>query len=178
MKLSITELRSVRQWRAATGLDAKRFHGLLPLFAEAYRRLFGASMAERETINPDGATLTSEEELLFFTLFSFKSGLTYDVLGLVCGLDGANAQRQQDVGIAVLKEALQTGGYAPKRSFQTVAEFHRDFLKRGPLLLDATEQRTQRPQDKQRQKGQYSGKKKPTPSRASSLPTSSGGSAT
>jgi hypothetical protein len=55
------------------------------------------------------------------------------VLGLVCGLDGSNAQRQQEVGIAVLKEALRAGGYPPKRTFQTVAEFHRCFAKRQDL---------------------------------------------
>ena len=178
MKLSITELRSVRQWRAATGLDAARFHALVPLFAAAYQRLYGAPMAERLTINPVGATFADETELLFFTLFSLKSGLTYDVLGLVCGLDGSNAQRQQEVGLAVLKDALQAGGYAPKRTFQTAAEFHRYFAKRGPLLLDATEQRTQRPGDKTQQRSQYSGKKKPTPSRPCSSPTSAAGLAT
>jgi hypothetical protein len=76
MKLSITELRSVRQWRAATGLDSVRFQALVPLFAAAYQRLYGAPMAERLTINPVGATFADEAELLFFTLFSLKPGLT------------------------------------------------------------------------------------------------------
>ncbi|MBO0361154.1 hypothetical protein J0X19_24560 [Hymenobacter sp. BT186] len=74
MKLSITELRTVRQWRAATGLDAVRFDALVPLFAAAYQRVYGASMAERPTINPVGATFADEGELLFFMLFSLKIG--------------------------------------------------------------------------------------------------------
>lgn len=74
MKLSITELRTVRQWRAATGLDAVRFEALVPLFAAAYQRVYGASMAQRPTINPVGATFADEGELLFFMLFSLKIG--------------------------------------------------------------------------------------------------------
>jgi hypothetical protein len=60
MKPSITELRSVRQWRAATGLDATRFQALVPLFVAAYQRLYGAPMAERLTTNPAGATFAHE----------------------------------------------------------------------------------------------------------------------
>ena len=44
------------------------------------------------------ASLQSEEELLYFTLFSLKCGLTYDLLGLVCGMDGSNAKRNQEIG--------------------------------------------------------------------------------
>ena len=36
---------------------------------------------------------------------------------------------------------------------------------KGPVLIDATEQRTQRPEDDAYQKQLYSGKKKPIPSR-------------
>jgi hypothetical protein len=163
MKLVIEDLKTDRQWRSATGFDKKKFEKLVIVYEQAYRELYGCPMAERETINPLGATLGNEEELLFFTLFSLKSGLTYDLLGLVTGMDASNAQRNQEIGLEVLKKTLEDGGYAPKREFSSEGEFHRYFVKRGTLILDATEQRTQRPANMEQQKEQYSGKKKPTP---------------
>ena len=106
--------------------------------------------------------MKDEEDLLFFTLFSCKSGLTYDVLGLVCGLDGATAKRRQDEGLAVLREALRLAHCLPEREFQSPAELQRYFSKRRAVLLDATEFATQRPQEKATQKAQYSGKKNAT----------------
>ena len=40
------------------------------------------------------------------TLFSLKSGLRYDVLGLVCGMDKSTAKRNQDVGLEILGKTL------------------------------------------------------------------------
>ncbi len=103
--------------------------------------------------------LNSYEELLFFTLFSLKSGLTYDLLGLVTGMDGTNAMRNQKVGISILKEALLLGGYAPKREFKNVEDFKEFFKDTDSIILDGTEQRIQRPKDTEKQKDSFSGKK-------------------
>ena len=105
-------------------------------------------------------SLPSEEELLYFTLFSLKSALTYDLLGVVCGMDGSNAKRNQELGLTVLKEALAAAGYAPKRAFKSAAEFAAYLKKEKTLLLDGTEQRIQRPGDDEEQKACYSGKKR------------------
>ncbi|WP_167851943.1 hypothetical protein [Hymenobacter elongatus] len=43
-------------------------------------------LPDKMIINPVGTSVKSEADLLFFTLFSCQSGLTYDVLGLVCGM--------------------------------------------------------------------------------------------
>ena len=103
--------------------------------------------------------------LLFFTLFSLKSGLTYDVLGLVTGLDGSNAKRNQERGLQVLKHALSKAGVLPKREFKTVEEFNIYFAGKKELLLDGLEQRIQRPSDYDVQKGFYRGKKNVTPTK-------------
>ena len=100
------------------------------------------------------------EDLLFFTLFSLKSGLTYDLLGLVTGMDASNAKRNQQIGISLLKEALSSGGYAPKREFKDVEEFKEFFKDSDSIIIDGTEQRMQRPKDTEKQKDSYSGKKK------------------
>ncbi len=96
--------------------------------------------------------------------------MTYDVLGLVCGLDGATAKRRQDDGLAVLREALQLAGCLPEREFQSPAELQRYFSKRRAVLLDATEFAIQRPTEKEAQKAHYSGKKNGTRSKPLSPP--------
>lgn len=163
MQLTTESLRTPRQWRAVLGCDAHHFQELLLIFREAYHALRQAQLSDRLLLNPVGSRFASEEELLFFTLFSCKSGLTYDVLGHVCGMDGATAKRRQEEGWAVLREALKKGGHLPERAFSSPGELQRYFTKRRAVLLDATEFATQRPQKKQAQQQRYSGKKNDTP---------------
>ena len=159
MKISVQDLKTPRQWRASVGCDARHFEELLIVFSEAYAALNLMQLSERMLIHPAGARIKNEADLLFFTLFSCKSGLTYDVLGLVCGMDAATAKRRQEEGLAVLREALRLADCLPEREFQSPAEFQRYFSKRRAVLLDATEFATQRPQEKEAQKARYSGKK-------------------
>lgn len=160
MKLQLADLKTERQWRAATGLDKHRFEKLLGIFQSAYKTLYGQSVAQRHALIEVTPSLTSEAELLYFTLFSLKSGLTYDLRGIVCGLDGANAKRNQELGVKVLQQALETVSGVPQREFKSVQDFEEYLKKEKTLILDGTEQRIQRPQDSEEQKACYSGKKK------------------
>lgn len=90
--------------------------------------------------------------MLLFTLFSLKSGLSYDLLGFTTGMDGSTAKRNQDIGIAVLSHTLAASGHVPKRNFGSVEEFKEYFQDKGTILIDATEQRTQRPGESDYQK--------------------------
>jgi len=163
MELKISDLKPERQWRAATGFDQARFEKLLELFTASYLNLYGKTVAERQADIEVTPSLTSEEELLFFTLFSLKAGLTYDFLGLVCGMDAANAKRNQELGQRVPEQSLARAGCLPKREFKNAAEFAEQLSKEKTLIFDGTEQRTQRPSDDESQKENYSGKKKGTP---------------
>jgi len=136
MKISIHDLKTPRQWRSAVGCDAYQFEQLVSVFAQAYETLHGMQLSDRMAINPVGTSIKSETDLLFFTLFSCKSGLTYDVLGLVCGMDAATAKRRQEEGLAVLREALQLADCLPARDFQSPAELQRYFSKRRAILLE------------------------------------------
>ena len=49
----------------------------------------------------------------------------------------------------------------PKRNLLTIKEFEEFFKDEKDLIIDATEQRIQRPSDNEMQKETYSGKKKP-----------------
>ena len=133
------------------------------MFSASYFNLYGKSVAERQAELEVIPSLTSEEELLLFTLFSLKAELTYDLLGLVCGLDGANAKRNQELGLRVLEQTLATAGCLPKRAFSDAAEFAKYLAKEKTLIFDGTEQRTQRPSNAAAQKENYSGKKSVTP---------------
>ena len=160
MNFSVDNLTTERKWRAATGFSQERFNQLVPHFKVAYFRVNGVDMTERGAFIPHEVVIKTEEELLLFTLFSFKANLTYDLLGLVSGMNGSNAKRNQESGITVLKDALAQTGHAPKREFASVAEFETYFQAYETLLVDGTEQRKQRPGNKEAQKDCYSGKKK------------------
>lgn len=163
MAISYKDVRHERQWKASTGLTEEQFFKLVKLFAQAYETLFGASMEVRQNNSTGISTFTTYADLLFFTLYSVKSGLTYDLLGLTFGLDGANAYQNQALGLRVLRAALEQGGHMPKRSYQSIEEFKEHWSEEGEMLMDATEQRRQRPGNQQEQKEDYSGKKKHTP---------------
>jgi hypothetical protein len=167
MKLQIADLKTERQWRAAMGLDQARFEKLLVLFTDSYLSLHGQSVAARQADLKVTPSLTSEAELLLLTLFSLKSGLTYDLLGLVCGMDAANAKRNQELGLRVLEQTLAAVACLPKREFRNVAEFAAYLTNEETLIFDGTEQRTQRPTDDGAQKENYSGKKNAIPPKPS-----------
>ena len=152
-------MKTERQWRSSTGLTKGKFETLLVFFQASYERMYGKSIQERTSESPNSPSITNYSELLFFTLFSLKSGLTYDLLGFVSGINGSNAKRNQTMGIEILKDALSKIGVLPKRNFESPQDFKTYFEEHKTLILDATEQRVQRPQDNEVQKEYYSGKK-------------------
>jgi hypothetical protein len=164
MKLQISDLTTERQWRAAIGADRARLEKLLVLFTASYCELFGHSVAHRQADLEVTPSLQSEQELLFFTLFSLKASLTYDVLGFVSGMDAANAKRHQTLGLQVLEQALRTAHCLPRRTFANAAEFAEYFQHEETLSFDGIEQRIQRPRDNETQKDPYSGKNSAIPS--------------
>ena len=126
---------------------------------------FGQTVAQRQAEIEVSPSLASEEELLFFTLFSLKAGLTYDALGFVSGMDTSNAKRNQELGLKVLEHALAAAQCLPKRKFKDAAEF-KEYLHNEPMVIfDGLEQRMQRPHEDEVQRDFYSGKKSATPSR-------------
>lgn len=161
MKLQIAELKTDRQWSATTGLTSAQFTKLLSCFTQSYFELYGKTVAQRHTDLAVTPTFTSESELLFFTLFSLKAGLTSDVLGFVCGLDIANARRNQELGLKVLQHALEAAQCLPRRTFKEATDFKKYLANEATLIFDGLEQRMQRPHDDEVQRDFYSGKKMP-----------------
>ena len=117
-------------------------------------------MESRQSNSSQEATFRSYEDLLFFLLFSLKSGLTYDALGAVFNCDGSTAKVNQTLALPVLQAALSQMGVMPRREFSTVADFEAYFAKHDTLILDGTEQQIQRSKDNKLQQAHFSGKKK------------------
>jgi hypothetical protein len=159
MKLIIADLKDDRQWAAVTGLSKARFEKLLPWFEASYLELHGKTVTQRQAALDIPPSLPAEKDLLFYTLFSLKTGLTYDALGFVSGMDRANAKRNQTLGLAVLKHALAQAGCLPARTFADAEEFAAYVQDEQALIFDGLEQRTQRPHEHEAQADCYSGKK-------------------
>lgn len=163
MNIHYQKLNTNRQWKAATGVSQEQFEILAPLFSDAFIRLFGKSMQDRQNDGTTEACLKTPADLLFFLLFYMKNGLTLDVLGFVFGMNGSNSKRNLDIAIRVLRAALLPLDVLPKREFSDAAEFEEYFREHKTLILDGTEQRVQRPDNQAERKACYSGKKNVTP---------------
>lgn len=161
MKVQVSELRTNRRWRATTGLGQEQCEKRLVSFKEAYRAISHQSVQERQASSRKDGTLSSEEELLLFVLMSLKSGLTSDLMGVVCGMEASNVKTNQALGLRVLQETLATTGQAPKRRFLNVQEGEDSFNAIDVLIRDGTEPRIQRPPGPAAQKEYSSGKKSP-----------------
>lgn len=163
MATSYKDIKSDRQWRATSGLSEKKFYQLVSHFASTYKNIFGQEMHERQKNSSTKAHFQTYGDLLFFTLFSIKCGLTYDALGLVFGMRGSNAKAIQTFGLRILKTTLMNMGMAPAREFKNIKEFKKLIPDDGPIIIDGTEHRTQRPVNKEVRDKNYSGKKKTLP---------------
>ncbi|MFN7946357.1 MAG: hypothetical protein U0Z53_13480 [Blastocatellia bacterium] len=132
------------------------------MFTQTYFERYGQTVRQRQADLEISPTLTSEEELLFFTLFSLKAGLTDDLLGFVSGMDAANAKRNQQLGLDVLQQTLAAAQCLPRRTFKDAQEFKRALQNEPTLIFDGGGQRLQRPQENGVQRDFYSGKKSVT----------------
>ena len=161
MSISYKNIRDNRQWRASTGLDKDQFEKLVMEFKATYEEFLGETIFDRANSSSKQSRFTDYKELLFFLLYSIKSGLTYDLLGLSFDMDRGNAFRAQTFGLRILEMTLQHLDFMPKRFFEDLDDFKDSMSEHEQLLLDASEQRRQRPQNQEDQKDDYSGKKIP-----------------
>jgi len=157
--ISYQHICNERQWKASTGLTQTQFNDLTAHFEETYIFVNGLSINQiAEKIHVD-RLLPTYPDCLFFVLFQLKNALTYDALGLLIQTDASNAQRIFEKYLRLLEITLERKHIMPKRNFTTVDEFETYLKDNKDIILDASEQATQRPADKQAQKNAYSGKK-------------------
>ena len=161
-------LKSDRLMRATTGLSASEFNQLVQSFGQELQKgrwiryEIGVKRGDRERKPGGGRTgnLRSFKEKLFFVLFYFKCYPTFDVLGLLFDLNRSNACRNVQKLTAVLEKTLGKKMVLPKRKISTLKELFEIFPNVKDLFIDGTERPIQRPKDNEKQKENYSGKKK------------------
>ena len=157
-----------RLMKAITGLSVSEFKKLTGSFGQEFQNELwnkyqtGVEQKNRER-KPGGGrigNLTSAVEKLSFILFYFKCYPTFDVLGLLFNLDRSNSNRNAHKLTPILEKALGREMALPKRKTRTVEELFAIFPDVRDLFIDGTERPIQRPKNNEKQKENYSGKRK------------------
>lgn len=154
-----------RLLRATTGLNRQAFEALLPSFAPVYERSLFNPLAERQRAPGGGrkATLRTDEEKLFYILLYCKCYPTFDLLSVLFNFDRSCAHDWVHRLLPILETTLGEKQVLPVRKLRSLAEFMERFPEVKEVIIDGTERPVQRPQDPERQKEHYSGKRNGIP---------------
>lgn len=148
-----------------TGLTTAAFEQLVRSFNQAYQQQVADNEHQREQPRQRRrgggrkATLESSEDKLLFILFYFKLYPIQDLLGFFFGLSQAQANYWIHSLTPILNQALGYEQQLPARKARDIEQV----LAACPeleFILDGTERAIQRPKDRQRQRDNYSGKKR------------------
>lgn len=147
-----------REFKALTGLTKAQFEVLFTFFEPLYKL---------KQINPYSPEkhpkLQDKKEALFFILFYLKSYPTGEILAFNFGISYSCALQNIQYIKPILKRALQEAGTDILRSFGTEKQFQKCFEGVEDIIIDVFEINTQRPENEDIQKENYSGKKNNTP---------------
>ena len=153
-------LRSDRLMKALTGMTVAEFERLLPPFTAGLKKAQTKVKKERKRAIGGGRrhTLKNPTDKLFFILFYLKCYPTFDVAGLLYGVDRSQTQRWVKALLPVLEEVLGWQTVLPQRRIGTLEEFIQRFPAVKDVFIDGTERPVQRPQQAKAQQECYSGK--------------------
>jgi hypothetical protein len=155
-------LKQDRLLRALTGLNRKAFEEMLPSFQLAYEQSCTKPEIERKRASGGGrkATLKTIAQKLIYILLYCKCYPTFDLLSVLFNFDRSCAHDWVHRLLPVLETALGSKQVLPVRQLRDVEEFLERFPDVQEVIIDGTERPVQRPKDSEKQKEQYSGKKK------------------
>lgn len=160
-------LKNPRLTSALTGLTPEEFTHLLPTFTTVLIRKMKQRHAAHATKHKSRAFgggrkgfLPAAADKFFFILFYYKCYPTCDCLSFLFNCDRGNACRRQFFLSGILESTLGKKLALPKRQLRSVEDFFKAFPEAKEVFIDGTERPIQRPQDKEKQKANYSGKKK------------------
>lgn len=158
-------LKSPRLCSALTGLKPGEFTDLLPTFTEVLLK----KMKRQHNDNPHKqrafgggrkGCLPTPADKFFFILFYYKCYPTYDVLSFLFNADRGDLCRRQFFLSGIMESTLGKKLALPKRKLRSVEDFFKAFPEAKEVFIDGTERPIQRPKNKEKQKANYSGKKK------------------
>jgi hypothetical protein len=155
-------LNNDRLLRALTGLNRKAFDELCLVFGKVYEESLQQALKPRKRARGGGrkARLESTQAKLFFILFYFKCYPTFDVLSIIFDLDRGRSNRWVHRLQEILETALGQRMVLPERKIESIEAFLERFPEVKTVIFDGTERPVQRPKDDDKQKENYSGKKK------------------
>src|SRR6266487_3255859 len=162
---------------AMTGLTQAEFDQLLPHFQCALDQYVQQNYVDRDDRQREYGggrselTLVNIEDKLLFILYYVKAYPLQEILAFEFGMVQSTANEWIHILSAVLKTALDHGGYVPERDPKQLATVLESAAE-STYGIDGTERPRQRPRDAEKQKHYYSGKKKRTRSRISLLAAS------
>lgn len=164
--LTYADLRTKpKDFLSATGLTVEEFERLLPVFTAVYQEKCAnqtvAGLTRRR--KPGGGTkgkLSRSEDKLLFILVYQKTYPLQTMQGLHFGMSQSQANTWIHRLMPILQEALASMGMKPERDGQVLDSSEAVQAEPADWLLDGSERRRQRPQDTQKQRDHYSGKKK------------------
>ena len=155
-------LKQDRLLRATTGLNQKAFEELLVKFELVYLSTIQERAKTRERKIGAGrkAQLRTMKEKLFYILFYLKCYPTYDLASILFDFDRAQAYRWVHRLQPILEKTLGEKKKLPLRKLSSIDEFIEHFPEVNKVIVDGTERPICRPKDRDKQKENYSGKKK------------------
>lgn len=153
-------LRSDRIMKSLTGMTVSEFVRFLP----AYGEVLSVPGSEKKRLRAPGAgakhTLGTPEEKLFFILFYIKCYPTFDVAGFFFDADRSQPCRWVGTYLPLLEKTLGKKVVLPERKISSAEEFIRLFPEVREVFADGTERPVQRRKNYEKQREDYSGKKK------------------
>lgn len=157
-----------RLMRSVTGMSTKEFKQLSTDFGKElekdkqsrYEKGLKDGSRQRKPGGGRKGNLKTLEQKLFFVLFYFKCYPTFDLLGLLFDFNRADALRAVRRLTKILEKTLGRKMVLPKREIHSPEELFMLFPETKDILVDGTERPIQRPKNKDKQKRNYSGKKK------------------
>jgi hypothetical protein len=164
MRMTYAELKGKpRTLQSLTGMTVREFEALLPSFGCAWQTFIDETFEHDKRKRAYGAGRKPELEQLsdklLFILVYFRQYPTQEVQGYLFGLGQAQANEWIHRLTGVLNQALGDELQLPERRPAKLTAV----LAACPsleFLIDGTERAINRPQDKEKQKTYYSGKKK------------------
>ena len=152
-----------RVFLATTSVTVFEFEILLIAFAEAFAETAHRTVTNEVRFRKNGGgqrgKMRNLEAKLLFILSYVKNYPLQSYHGLQFGLSQPNTCRQIHTLLPKLKRALEILGCKPDRTAHDFAQRLKNQVERGELVQDGVERMRERPQDMDRQKLFYSGKK-------------------
>jgi len=153
-------MKSDRLMKAITGMTVGEFLAILPVFS----KILHETAVSKERVRQYGGgaihTLSDAEAKLFYTLLYLKCYPTFDLAAFFYNVDRAQTCRWTHSFMPILEKVLGKELVLPARQIKSAEEFIRLFPEIKEVFIDGTERPVERSKNKEKQKKDYSGKKK------------------